>query len=406
MSNAIQYTLSEATSIIKTIIQANNNSITHDRIAIGLVGKHGLGKSAFVKGLSEKEKMNFHKLTLPNYDDTSALLGYPRKTWKAVKENKEGNLTTRHIEAGSIETYRKAGFKISRDPSMTYAEPEWLSFLSKDGKPSILFIDEYNRALSFIKAAVMELINSGEYGTYKLPKNCTIVVASNPNDGNYNITSPDDDAQGDRIVQIPVKFDAKAWAEWAEEVGINEAAINFILSVPEATTGDNSLSIRRWTKFFSAIHNVPDMDSVASLDLISSVGQVSVGNHVTTFINYVKNNLDIIPRMEYIFDPLSQEAAVLESIKQCVIDRDTGVQRQDIRALIGLRMKNFIKTRNSVDTKFIDRLKLILTSDVLYEDSLLMLVTDITSNSHPHKSKMTRLLADNKIQDILLKSHV
>ena len=47
--------------------------------------------------------------------------------------------------------------------------------------------------------ATMELIDRGEYISWSLPPNCTIILTSNPDNGDYNVNSMDN-AQKTRYI--------------------------------------------------------------------------------------------------------------------------------------------------------------------------------------------------------------
>ncbi|MBO7693464.1 MAG: hypothetical protein J6T10_12610 [Methanobrevibacter sp.] len=93
---------------------------------------------------------------------------------------------------------------------MSYAAPEWLPEENGEGKEGwILALDDYTRANSLFMQATMELIQNGKYISWNLPKNTTIVLSSNPDDGAYAVTSLDP-AQRSRFINFPVKFSIDA----------------------------------------------------------------------------------------------------------------------------------------------------------------------------------------------------
>ena len=70
----------------------------------------------------------------------------------------------------------------------------------------------------WFKGAVMELINEGTYVSWSLPKNTTIALSRNPDDGNYSVQS-EDSALLSRYIDFNIKFNIDAFAEWAENYG-------------------------------------------------------------------------------------------------------------------------------------------------------------------------------------------
>ena len=72
----------------------------------------------------------------------------------------------------------------------------------------------------------MELISTGKYVSWNLPKYTTIACTSNPDDGSYNVSSLDA-AQKSRMINFKVKFDLNGWGRWAENYNLDSRAINF-----------------------------------------------------------------------------------------------------------------------------------------------------------------------------------
>lgn len=94
------------------------------------------------------------------------------------------------VSADVLKHYTDAGWKIKENLSrMSYAEPAWVP---KDPEEKvILLLDDYSRAAPHFINATMELIDRGEYLSWKLPKNCNIVLSSNPDNGDYNVSTLD-----------------------------------------------------------------------------------------------------------------------------------------------------------------------------------------------------------------------
>lgn len=394
-----EFSIERATNMINHIIEANlvNKKNGHkDNIVPMLVGTHGIGKTAVVKQIAENRGAAYEKINLPNIDDTSFLLGYPRKVYPL----KTATGKTLFVEADQINTYLNQGYKQSSiEPQMGYATPMWVINLHKK-EESILHLDEINRAPDHIIQSVFELINNGTFGTWSLPDKCTVICTGNPDSGDYNVKHIDG-ASASRMFTIHVKFDKQAWCTWASGAGINEDCINFIASVDEATDtiGENAngKSAREWTRFFRSLVNVEDMQSPESLEKIMDMGYISVGDHALTFVNYIKNNLNVIPKLSWIFDESTPIEEALGALSECLIDRDTNQQRFDIKGLLGLRLTSYLRGTEKM-TKFkLSRLTDLLLSDILHKDSKLMIYMDIVKKNHPHNKELSQLLLNDKI---------
>ena len=76
--------------------------------------------------------------------------------------------------------------------------------------------------------ATMELIDRGEYISWSLPPNCTIILTSNPDNGDYNVNSMDN-AQKTRYISFELGFDKDVWARWTEIDYIDVLSISYYL---------------------------------------------------------------------------------------------------------------------------------------------------------------------------------
>lgn len=71
--------------------------------------------------------------------------------------------------------------------------------------------------------AIMEIINRQEYISWKFPKNTTLILTENPDNGTYN-TSSMDEAQKSRYMRFDLKFDVNCWSRFAENAQIDGRA--------------------------------------------------------------------------------------------------------------------------------------------------------------------------------------
>lgn len=417
MNSHREYTLSEAKKLILHLIDTNykinlaTNNRTASMLAINLEGTHGIGKSSLLQDITDSNGFGFAKIILPNYTDETVLTGYPSKIFKLNKKvetkMEDGTSTYKttvvNVPESLIQNYLASPNTYSlaqAEPMLSYSLPEWYHKLAGRDK-GILFFDEYNRALPHMIDAVMELVNSGKYGTYELPKGSFIVLASNPSDGKYNVKSVDI-ASKTRYFTIKVKFDKTEWLEWAERKNFADVCINYVKLTPEVMETDN-ISPREWSKFFMSISTIPDMDQPENLNLIEMLGQASIGDKVLNFVSFVKNNLHIIPSMNEVFtETLAQR--VIDKLKKATIDPDTNHERADIKGLIGMRLMNYIKSRRKSEmTKlFQDRIVDIIQNNILGRDSVHMLFTNIEFDDPLCKNIMMNLATSPEIRKFII----
>lgn len=338
------------------------------------------------------------------------LLGFPRKTYNLQKETKIVN-----VEYESIEKLIKQGYSLlSAEPEMTYALPDWVQKILKS-KKSILHIDEYNRAFPHIKQAVMELINAGEYGSFTLPTSCQIVLTSNPNTGDYNIVSDDDEAHKDRYFHLPIRFDIMSWGKWAINNNINSKYVEYLIKNPEVISSLSKTeaklpSVRMWTRFFKSIKKYNNFDDVSNRNMINNLGNISVGaTNVLHFINYISSNTSPIPSMQEVFDVKIKDDVILEKLEKSFTDEETNVTRDDIKAIIGFKINNYLLNYTDiVSTAFVERIKLLFLSHVINPDSVLQIIYNIidTNKKNPNNRTIKKikelLTSDSEIQELLI----
>jgi hypothetical protein len=125
-----------------------------------------------------------------------------------------------------------SGIRIVENGRTRRALPDWLPQES-DG-PSVLFIDEVNRAPQSVQDGLLELIGSGTLSAagYRLPTDASIVAAANPADLEHAVHDIDN-AMIDRFLHVAPGWDAAPWAAWADTVPeLHASAVDFALANP------------------------------------------------------------------------------------------------------------------------------------------------------------------------------
>ncbi len=174
--------------------------------------------------LGKELNMQVVKLNLSQLEELGDLVGFPVKEFEI--QNAEGKTTW--INEHQIDAAIKKGYKLI-GKRMSHAAPEWIQGRGEGG---FLILDDYTRADHRFMQATMTLIDEQAYASWKLPKNWHILLTTNPDNGDYNVTSLDV-AQKTRFISTEVKFDAGIWAKWAEKSQIDSRCINFLLMNPE-----------------------------------------------------------------------------------------------------------------------------------------------------------------------------
>ena len=256
----------------------------------------------------------------------------------------------------------------------------------------------------------MELIDRGEYISWSLPENWTILLSSNPDTGDYNVSSLDN-AQKTRYISFELDFDKDAWAEWAESEKINGVCINFALQYPEIFKKEGSVQTvnpRSLVTFFNTISGLKDFDSSDSLYKIMLIAKGCftskeniVGNLFTMFIN---NRLhQLIQPEDMLFDKWD---TVSRKLDKCIYSGENSSYRADIGATLTTRFINYIQnyfdTDKKADTAIVcERILEIINNDkmLLAEDLVFNLIRNLVGK---YPTRTNKLLMNPKVMQKII----
>lgn len=419
--------------------------------AVCIEGPAGLGKTSCALQLTKELDMNYVRLNLSSIEELGDLIGYPIRQFqlcqstdtitkevtevikvpqlvkKTFTENKQiqkqlagpdGKLSMKMvtvpitvekeveemveqtitktvtvqgesnclwIDEHAVDEYIKRGYDFTGEKRMSHCPPEWVVGLEDKG--TILILDDYTRADQRFMQAVMTLIETQTYVSWKLPKDCHIILTTNPSDGNYLVTEQDI-AQTTRYITVNLKFDAEIWAQWAEKTKIDGRAINFLLMHPELVT--ESCNPRAIVTFFNAIRSIKDF--MTQLPLIQLIGEGSVGIEFSTmFTTFINNKLDKLVKPDDILNH-ENESYILGVLSSC-IGRGADY-RADIASVLTTRFINYTvlySQNNPITQKHIDRIiKLATDPEVLTDDLKYVLVKKILNGN---KQKFQKICA-------------
>ena len=287
---------------------------------------------------------------------------------------------------------------------MGYAPPAWVP---REENPNgvIICLDDFSRANPLFMQATMELINTASYISWKLPKNTNIVLTSNPDDGEYSVSSLDN-AQKTRFVNFNLKLNVEDWASWAEFNQIDSRCINFELlygdEIFKKHNNVQTINPRAYTTFCKAISGINDWNDDKALALILNISKGCflndkdnvVGNLFTTFISMKLDKL-IAPK-----DMLMQKWETVEpKIHDCVYEGER--MKTEIASILAIRLLNYIMfyfSQNGAKQSIVeDRLlDFIENPRKLFSDDLLFHVIKTIIGKYPGKT--TKLLINSKIR--------
>ena len=325
-------------------------------IAICLEADAGIGKTSIVEQVAQEREMTFTKLSLHELEEAGDLVGFPQMEYECqVKrrvQDKDGNFKVKVLDKT---VWLNSHQLKSDDPNMkyvqtgktrmAYAKPAWVPEYNENG--CIFLLDDFGRCNQQLSQAVMELILTQGYVSWKLPKKTSIILTSNPDNGQYNVSSMDP-AQRTRFLTFNLAFDINSWMAWAEKEGIDGRCINFVASYYNElfNTDEDGNSIcnpRSFVMFANMISGVADWDSAESLSFITTVSKGCFkddGDRFSKMFNmFIRNKMHLLPQPKnMLLDEWSKEKPILEA----ALYDSTGQYRPDIASLLERRFVNYV----------------------------------------------------------------
>jgi hypothetical protein len=254
--------------------------------------------------------------------------------------------------------------------------------------------------------ATMELINEGKYISWSLPKNTSICLTTNPDDGEFNVQSLDP-AQKTRFINFNLKLDINDWASWAEFNQIDSRAINFCLlygdEIFKKHNNIQTINPRAYTTFCKAISGIPNWEDDKSMALILNISKGCFLNDKdnvvgTLFTTFIAQKLDKLIQPK---DMLMQKWETVEPrIYDCVHDGD--YYRPEIASILAIRLLNYILfyfSQKGVKESIVqDRLLEFVENDrKLLSDDLLFHIIKTVISKYP--ARTNKLLLNTNIRN-------
>lgn len=397
----MELTLSEVKPIIKYIIE-NNKKLQekgHHPVSVNICGNCGLGKTSVVEQIANELDMPFVKINLSQISDPAEICGWPIKEHYICKPDGDCKWVTAEV----IDAYAKAGWEITDETRMSYAIPAWLKNAGDD-RGILLVLDDFSRCTNQVAQSVMEITCRQEYLSWKLPFGSTVLLTTNPDNGDYQVTSFDE-AQKTRFISFDVKWDVDSWAKWAEENELDSRAINFLLSysyelMDRSVAKEAKVNARNYTMFSNIISGIDDWSKPANLATILQIASGCflddddiVGGLFTTFIG---NKLDKLLTPEELIT--KDWKYVKHELEKCLYDGKN--YRADIGSIITTRFINyslhyFSKKGSKTDLVINRILDLIDNDQVLLTEDLIYNLARTLNDKYP--VKCNKLLLNPKI---------
>jgi MoxR-like ATPase len=341
-----KFNLLEVKEIIKKFYTANQTSIWDDRYNLFLRGVHGLGKTAIVRQVAKElsidygRDVNVHIIRLSQYEDISQLTG---KNTIFLKMKNSSTNDEIEINEKYVDIYYKMGYlPIPGSEEMRYTIPDIIKNIQEG---DILFFDDYGRQLTHFNNSVMEIINEGQYLSWKLPKGVVTILSGNPDDGDYQVIE-NDFAQKDRYEIIDVMFDVKIWSLYAEKEKLEDIYISFmynnenlfskVYNNEDIETTVEQYSPRKWTKLFKYLTVLYGNNYKSHLSEIFIEGYTFVGEQISELINYIN---DVFSNVCTSKDLLNLELS--EKEVENLIEKSVNIH-QSVKSYISFRLINYL----------------------------------------------------------------
>ena len=402
-----EMTLNEFKEVFSYLL--DNNKHLEDSnlrpIAVGVEGEAGIGKTTLIEDIAKERGMTLCKVNLAQLEEIGDLVGMPMKECE-VAWIENGQVKDKRWMPESQTKNLDLRLKLTGRVRMSYAPPAWLP-VDENPNGTIVFLDDYTRANSMFMQATMEIINTASYISWKLPKYTSIVLSSNPDDGQFSVTSLDN-AEKTRFINFNLKLNIEDWAKWAEEAEIDGRAINFELlygdEIFKKHNNVQTVNPRSYTTFCKAISGLKDWNKPETLALILQISKGCflndkdniIGNLFTTFI---ANKLDRLIQPK---DMIELKWDTLEpKMKNCVYDN--GQFRPEIASVLTIRFMNYVLhlfgTKGGIKESVVyDRiLEIVDNNEILFSEDLIFHLVKSLVTKYPGRTG--KLLMNAKIRN-------
>ena len=175
-----------------------------------LMGPPGVGKTAIFYQLAQELGVNLVSYTMTHHTRQSAL-GLPvlREKTFGGKSFTATEYTMSEILASVYERIEKTGIETG-----------------------ILFLDEINCVSETLMPAMLQLLQSKQFGTHRLPEVWVIAAAGNPPAYNESARTFDTVTM-DRVRLLQIEADFAVWRDYAHKKGLHPAVLSYLELNPE-----------------------------------------------------------------------------------------------------------------------------------------------------------------------------
>lgn len=282
-----------------------------ERFATCVWGHSGIGKTGVIKQQCNKPVVwngkkypgyKVYDVPIAQFEEMGDLHGMPSRH---IRVKKDIAVSGAFVEKDSwvpeevVESWIKDGWEVDHTSGIKtmYAPPDWVP---TEPGPSILLLDDWNRASVRIIKGIMQLLQNYGMVSWKLPKGCNIVLTANPDEQDYLVTSLDS-AILTRIRSVTLKHDPKEWAVWAQRNKLDSRGVNFVLQYPEMMVGHERTNPRTLSQCFRDMKRIPDLKSKESFLRFKMLASSLLDDQtVSSLIVFMERDVELIIEPEQI----------------------------------------------------------------------------------------------------------
>lgn len=281
----------------------------HERFSTCIWGGAGTGKTSLCKAFANKPVVwngkqykgyKVHDVPIAQFEEMGDLHGMPDR--HVMMKSVDG--IEHWVPEAVIPSYLADKWEIVREAGTRtmYAPPDWVP--SEPG-PTILLLDDWNRASIRIIKGIMQLLQNYGMVSWKLPPGCHIVMTGNPDQQDY-LVSTVDSAILTRVRHITLKHDAPSWAVWATGKNLDPRGINFCLLYPEMMIGKERTNPRTLSEFFRYSKGISSLsDGTKDKENIAKFNRMANGlldpETVTALNVYYSRDVELTVEPEQVF---------------------------------------------------------------------------------------------------------
>lgn len=322
-----------------------------------LRGKPGMAKSAMGLSMTQKLDIKYIDRRLSQIDETDIGL-YPVLNDSFSKLEKIGKLRDlEYITKEEFEELKIPLLRSIRDGQMEllhFAVPEWA--FNANCEPTIIHLEELNRANSHVRNAALQLLNERQIGDLKLNENVFLMSSGNLGEEDGTEVDEMDLALSNRLVIVDHDLPYEEWIAEYAQYHVWSLIIDYIRANPgEYYKLPNEKEIRyatprSWTnlsKFITYKWGKNPSEIKEIIQFLLDNGRNFIGHSITNFIRYCQdisniNINDILTR----WDEIKDEVAGFNRSR--VSELISALRHLDLRTLNETQFVNMLLFLNSL----------------------------------------------------------